>query len=111
MKKILTSLFILLSSTAFADPHLVSDPDQTGASDLCVYTVDGGAPVETPVVAVPPSTIIGSCYIDMAGITPGNHALELWFKSTLWNVESAKVPFALSKPAAGGNGPAGLRLE
>jgi len=104
------ALLLMLGGVAQAAPFLVSDPDPTGAANKCVYQ-DGTAPVvETLVAAVPPSTIVGSCKIDLGGFSNGSHNLQVWFKSDLWGVTSVKVPFAFARPAPDGIGPANLRL-
>ena len=100
-------LFILLfffSTGAFSAPFLVSDPATETAVDKCVYQDGTAAPVET-------ATLAGACHVDLAPFTGGNHSLQVWFRSTLWGVDSAKVPFVLSKPATGGTGPSGIRIE
>ena len=109
MKK-LFAILLFCSFPVGAAPFVVSDPDTTGASDLCVYQEGTTAPVESPVAAIPPSTIVGSCKIDTAAFTVGTHNLQIWFKSTLWGVTSVKAPFVLTKPSATATGPANLRL-
>ena len=109
MKSLL--LIALLSATPlFAAPFIVSDPDPSGAADKCLYQVGTAPPVETPTAVVPPQ-LTGGCKIDTAVFVAGTHNLQVWFKSTLWGVETAKVPFVLQKPAAGSTGPRNLRLE
>jgi len=102
---------LLMAVSAWANPFLVSDPDPTGAADKCVWQEGTGTPVETPVAAIPPSTIVGSCKIDLASFTPGAHTLQVSFKSTLWGVSSVTVPFTFTKPAASGTGPVNLRVS
>ena len=104
MRKLLLIL-VLFPLSSIAAPFLVSDPAPEGAAvaDKCVYQDGTAAAVETPTVAA-------ACRIDLAGFTAGTHNLQVWFRSTLWGVDTAKVPFSLSKPAAGGTGPGGLRL-
>lgn len=115
MKKLLAILAVLLPSmtgtgVGFAAPFIVSDPDATGASDKCAYQEGAGPVVESPVAAIPPSVLIGSCKIDTVAFAPGSHSLQVWFVSTLWGVTSVKAPFVLQKPSAGGTGPSNLRL-
>lgn len=102
--KYLVLLVAFAAVPAFASPFLVSDPTTEPAVDRCVYQDGTAAPVATPLVG-------GACKVDLAGWTSGNHPLQVWFRSSLWGVDSAKVPFAVSKPQAGGAGPVGLRLE
>ena len=103
MRKLLV-LLCLFSTGAFASPFLVSDPSGVPEIDKCVYQDGAGPVVET-------ATLAGACHIDLAPFTSGNHNLQVWFRSTLWGVDSAKVPFVLSKPATGGTGPTGVRIE
>ena len=110
MKRLLFTLLFCFASSVFAAPFIVSDPDPTGASDKCVYQEGTAAAVETPVAAVPPSTVVGSCKIDTAAFTVGSHNIQLWFKSTLWGVTSVKTPFGFQKPSASGIGPTNLQL-
>lgn len=107
MKKFL--LFLLFPCIAQSAPFLVSDPDPTGASDKCVYQEGTSPPVETNVVVVSPA-LTGACHIDLAPFSVGMHDLQVWFKSTLWGVESAKTPFVFVKPIANDTGPSNLRL-
>ena len=101
----LTFLAILMiPSLAWASPFLVSDPDVTGAADKCVYQEGSSEPVATPLVQ-------GACKIDLAQVSAGQHDLQVWFSSSLWGVDSAKVPFSYSRPAAGASGPSGLRIS
>ena len=109
MKKLM--LLALFCSSAYSAPFMVSDPDPTGAANKCVYQEGTGTIVETAVAAVPPSTLVGSCKVDLAGFATGTHNLQVWFKSDLWGVTSVKVPFAFTKPSASGTGPTNLRLE
>lgn len=104
-------LLALYSAGALPAPFLVSDSDPTGGADRCVYQEGTAAAVESPLAAIPPSTLIGSCKIDLAGFSAGSHSLQVWFRSSLWSVESAKVPFVFARPAAGFAGPTGLRLQ
>ena len=97
-------LLLWLPGLAFASPFLVSDPSGVPEIDKCVYQDGTGPVVET-------LTLAGACHIDLAPFTSGNHNLQVWFRSTLWGVDSAKVPFVLSKPATGGTGPTGVRIE
>ena len=98
-------LFVsLVSTSVLASPFLVSDPSTEPSVDQCVYQDGVSAPVATPLVN-------GGCKIDLASFSGGNHNLQVWFRSTLWGVDSAKVPFVASKPQAGGAGPAVLRIE
>lgn len=107
-------LFVVVLATfctaAFPAPFITSDPDPTGAADKCVYQIGAAPAVETPVAAVAPSTVVGSCKIDTVSFAAGTTNLQVWFKSTLWGVESAKVPFVLKKPSAGGTGPQDLKI-
>lgn len=107
MKYLLTLIALLVASYSHAAPFLTSDPDPTGAADKCVWQEGANAPVETPTVVVAPA-VTGKCKIDLAPFTPGTHNLQVSFKSTLWGVSSASTPFVLSKPSAGGTGPANL---
>ena len=104
MKKLIAFCLCSISLNSVASPFLVSDPTTETAVDKCVYQDGATAPVETP-------TVGGACRIDLATWTNGNHSLQVWFRSTLWGVDSAKVPFVLSKPATGGTGPTGVRIE
>ena len=101
---------MLLSTMAHGAPFLVSDPDPTGAADQCVYQEGSNTPVSSPIVVTPPA-LTGNCHIDLASFAAGTHSLQVSFKSTLWGVSSQPVPFALQKPAAGGTGPANLRIS
>ena len=103
MKRMLVALALCFSPNLFGAPFLYSDPDPTGTADICGYSVNGGVDVETPVVD-------GGCKIDLAGFPEGNNNTEVWFKSSLWDVESARVPFAFNKPSAGSEGPTGNRI-
>lgn len=103
MRKFLVGMWFV-SGSVMASPFLVSDPSGVAEIDLCVYQDGVSAPVATPVVN-------GGCKIDLAGFSAGIHPLQVWFRSSLWGVDSAKVPFDVSKPGTGGDGPAGLRLE
>lgn len=104
MRAVFVVLAMAVAGGVWAKPFLVSDPSGVPQIDLCVYQDGITTPVATPVVN-------GGCKIDLAGFTSGNHNLQVWFRSSLWEVDSAKVPFVVSKPQAGGAGPAGLRLE
>lgn len=111
MKQFILSLLLCLAFGAqAAGPYLNSDPDPTGAMDKCVWQEGANAPVETPTVAIAPSTIVGSCHIDVAPFTAGVHQLQVWFKSTLWGVVSGKSPFTFTKPNATASGPQNLQL-
>lgn len=105
MKKLITFITSLFLGTnlALADPHIFSDPDPTGASDLCVYSLAGGPATPTPVVN-------GGCYIDIAGVPVGQNQVEVWFESSVWGVTSVKVPFVFTRPAADGQGPVGISI-
>ena len=109
MKNIL-ALLLFVATPVFSAPFIVSDPDPIGTADRCVYQEGTAAAVETPLFVVPPQ-LTGACKIDTVSFAAGTHNLLVWFKSTLWGVESAKVPFAFTKPAAGTTGPRNLRLE
>lgn len=106
----LLAIVLFLPSVALAAPFLASDPDPTGAANKCVYQEGAGPVVETPVVAIAPSTIVGSCKIDLAGFAVGSHALQVWFQSDLWGVTSVKAPFSFTRPTASATGPSNLRL-
>lgn len=106
---IIAGLVFALLGTNVYGARMVSDPDPTGAADKCVYQEGTNPPVETPVTVVPPA-LTGACDVVLDGFTTGQHNLQVWFKSTVWGVASAKVPFAFAKPGAGGPGPAGLKL-
>lgn len=111
MKKLLFILVLCFSGSqsGFTAPFIYSDPDPTGAADKCVYTNGINAAIETVVVTVPPA-LTGGCKIDTAVFAAGTSNLQVWFKSSLWGVETAKIPFVLQKPVAGGTGPQNLRL-
>ena len=111
MKRLFLVVALLCWSQVQAAPFMVSDPDPTGAATHCVYQEGTGPVVETPVVAIPPSTLVGSCRADLAGMSAGQHNLQVWFKSATWGVTSVKVPFAFARPSATGIGPQNLRLE
>lgn len=110
MRHVVALALLIGSAGANAAPFLVSDPDPTGASDKCVYQVGTATPVETAVVVTAPA-LTGNCKIDLAAFPAGTSNLQVWFRSSLWGVDSAKSPFALSKPAAGGTGPQNLRIQ
>ena len=108
--KRLVLLLALAPASALAAPFLVSDPAPAGQGiDVCAYIDGSGAQVDTPLAVVAPQTAPG-CKIDLAGFSAGAHNLQLSFKSTLFGTESAKVPFVFTKPAAGGTGPASVRI-
>lgn len=90
--------------------RLVSNADPTGAADKCVYQVGTAPAVESPVIVIAP-TLTGSCDIQLDSFANGVHNLQVWFRSTVWGVDSAKVPFAFTKPAAGFPGPTGLKIQ
>lgn len=100
-------LFALSECTHAA--RLVSDADPTGAADKCVYQEGSQPAVETPVQIVPPA-LTGSCNITLDSFSAGAHNLQVWFRSSVWGVDSTKVPFGFTKPAAGGPGPTGLKI-
>jgi hypothetical protein len=106
----LLAMLLFFPVSVIAAPFLVSDVDPTGAADKCVYQIGTATPVETNTVVVAPA-LTGSCRIDLASFPAGNNSIQVWFKSSLWGVESAKRPFAFSRPAAGGTGPQNLRIE
>lgn len=108
--RIILSLLLMFATSVQAAPFLISDPDPTGAANKCIYQEGTDPAVETPVVAIPPSVLVGSCKIDLAGFSVGNHNLQVWFSSDLWGVTSVKVPFAFARPSANGTGPTNLRL-
>ena len=97
------SLLLLVSVNVIAAPFLVSDADSTKAADKCVYQEGAAAVVETPLVSA-------ACKIDLAAFSSGTHNLQVWFRSSLWGVDSAKVPFAFTRPAAGATGPSTLQI-
>lgn len=103
MKKLILAVLMLFSTSSFAAPFLYSDPDPTGASDICGYTLNSGVDIETTVVN-------GGCKIDLANFPDGDNNMEVWFKSSLWGVESARIPFAFNKPASGAAGPNGILI-
>ena len=101
--RVLLAVLLFFAGSAMASPFIVSDPDTSGAADQCVYQEGTSAAVSTPLVN-------GGCKIDLASVTPGQHNLQVWFRSSLWGVDSAKVPFSYARPAAGGTGPGGLTI-
>jgi hypothetical protein len=103
------AFLLFLPAVSFAAPFLTSDPDPTGAADKCVYQRGTATPVESDVVVTAPA-LTGACRIDLATIPIGQNNLQVWFKSSVWGVESAKVPLAFAKPVAGGPGPTGLKI-
>lgn len=107
---LIVAILALMIAPVFSAPFIVSDPDPSGAADKCVYQVGAATAVETPTAIVPPQ-LTGGCKIDAAPFAAGTTNMQVWFKSTLWGVETAKVPFAFTKPAAGSTGPQNLRLE
>ena len=109
MRVLLAVVLAVFCSAAFGAPFIVSDPDPTGAADKCVYQVGTAAAVETPTVVTAPA-LTGNCKIDTAAFPAGTTNLQVWFKSTLWGVASAKAPFVLKKPSASEAGPENLRL-
>jgi len=109
MKKVLVVLGCLFFCSNVFSATMISDADPTGAADKCVYQDGTSAPVETAVSVVAPA-LTGRCNVNLDGMTAGVHNLQVWFKSTVWGVESAKVPFGFTKPAAGGTGPQNLRI-
>lgn len=109
MKILLVLLF--LCTPVFAAPFIVSDPDPTGASDVCTYQEGTAAPVSAPTVAIPPSNLVASCKFDASVFTVGTHNLQVWFSSTKWGVTSGKVPFSFTRPSATATGPANLQLS
>lgn len=102
MKRFLAILCYMAAPT-WAAPSIVSDADVSKSADKCVYQEGTAVAVETPLV-------LGGCKIDLAGFIAGGHSLQVWFRSSLWGVDSAKVPFQFSKPSAGGIGPTNLLL-
>lgn len=88
---------------------LISDPDNTGMADKCVIQEGAAAAVESATVPIAPSTA-KSCSVTLNGFAAGTHNLQVWFRSTVWGVDSAKVPFVFQKPAAGFPGPTGLTI-
>lgn len=103
------AMLLFTAIEAFGAPFLVSDPDPNGF-DKCVYQVGTATPIETPTVVTPPA-LTGACRIDLASMPTGTSNLLVWFRSTVWGVETAKAPFVLRRPTAGGTAPASLRLE
>lgn len=101
---IVAAFLAVTLSIAHSAPFLVSDPDPTGASDKCVYQIGTATAVETIAVS-------NACKIDLASFVSGTSNLQVWFRSTLWGSDSAKVPFVLKKPAAGSPGPTGLSIQ
>ena len=109
MKIVLFIVLVLVAWSAKAAPFLVSDADPTGAADKCVVQRGTATPVETDVVVVAPA-LTGSCRADLSPLPAGVNNLQVWFKSSVWGVESTKVPFVLTKPVANGPGPTNLRV-
>ncbi len=103
---LLASLFLSLPAYSAT---LISDPDNTGVADKCVYQEGSGTPVEAVTVPIAPSTA-KSCSFSLNSFSAGQHNLQVWFRSSLWGVDSAKVPFGFVKPAAGFSGPTGLTV-
>ena len=101
--RIILSLLLLVSFNVIAAPFLISDPDISKAADACVYQEGTAVAVSTPLV-------VGGCKIDLAGFSAGTHNLQVWFRSSLWWVDSVKVPFVFVKPVAGGTGPSTLQI-
>jgi hypothetical protein len=98
MKRITLVLALSLCSVAQAAPFLVSDPDPTGAADLCTYKDGSAAAVDTPVVKN--AAGLPFCHIDLGPAAAGMHTVTVAFKSTLWGVSSATTPFSFTKPSA-----------
>ena len=109
MHKLLLIVALSFALPALPAPFLVSEPATTDVTH-CVYQEGTAAPVLTPVFQAAPSSK-GQCRADLAGMAAGNHSLQVWFRNDTWGVDSAKVPFAFSRPAAGGTGPAGVAIE
>jgi hypothetical protein len=103
---------LLFPAIAAGAPFLVSDPDPNPAylRDQCVYQDGTAAPVSTPLATYPGQSGPG-CMIDLAGFAAGTHNLQVWYHTDLYKMDSAKVPFTLSVPVAGGPGPANLILK
>jgi hypothetical protein len=110
MKRFL-ALVLFVSTAAHAAPFLVSDPAPANSQiDKCVYQDGTAAAVETPLTTYTGYSGPG-CKIDLAAWTAGTHNLQVWYRSSLWGVDSAKTPFTLTKPAAGGTGPSNLQVQ
>ena len=112
MNRLLVAALLLLACKAHAAPFLVSDPAPQSPGDTltCVYQIGSGAAVSTPLAVYPPTQTGPGCVIDLAPFAAGSATLQLWYHSSLWGVDSAKVGFTVAKPAAGGPGPTNLRI-
>jgi hypothetical protein len=80
-------LVFALPVVAFANPFLVCDPDPDATSYL--VKLDGLAEVETP----------APLKFDLAGVSVGNHRVEVKAKNNLWGATSEASPFEFSRPS------------
>lgn len=87
---IVVVLMLLGSMDARAAPFVVSDPVDANA-DTCVHKLDGAVDAETE---------LGQdrgCKIDLAGVAPGQHQIQVKVRSKtnpgVW-ADSAYVPFS-----------------
>jgi hypothetical protein len=101
---------LFATSTPALSAKIVSDPAPPNSGPvLCLYQIGTGPVVELPTAIYGSQTGPG-CVIDLDPFAAGSYSMQIWYKYTLYNVESSKVPFVLSKPAAGGTGPQNLRV-
>ena len=98
------ALFLALSICACgaqASPFVVSDPSTSKVPTECVYWLDGGARVSTPVVL--DANGFPSCKIDVSGVTAGSHRIEAAFYGvdSGWGaLESPRSgPLAFTRPS------------
>jgi hypothetical protein len=99
MKTLLSIALILIATTVFATPFLVSDPNPSGVTR---YEFTGDAFFQT--IA---SQADGSLRYDLAGIPNGNHSITVRACNELWGC-SVTVPFEFN--AERPNAPSNLRL-
>lgn len=83
-------VLLILVGSAQAAPFIVSDPVDENA-DTCVHKLDGALDAETGLGAD------RGCRIDLAGVAPGQHHIQVKVRSKanpgVW-ADSAYVPFS-----------------
>ncbi len=111
MKRFL--LLVLISSPAFAAPHVVSDVLQTGVSQCGVF-LDANAKVVSPVVPAPAPAVGNICSFDVSGVSPGSHTISMTsitVNDPVWgSLESAKSPLLSFVRPSAPTVPSGLQI-
>lgn len=109
MKKLMIGFtlvfFALIMRFAWADPHLVCDPQASKSVTHYVVDLDGTSEM------VPAETVNAThvrLYYDLEGLSGGEHTATVKARHDLWNLESDPESLSFNKPeripACGGLG-------